>query len=352
MSANASFDGLRMRTLLYGSGQMPFSLFLILSLPKDARSLCRAALRALVLFIGTLLSIGCAAAAPPEVVVSIKPIHSLVAAVMEGVARPALIVAGGASPHLYTLRPSDAEHLASARIVFWIGPIFESFLAKPLAALAGGAEIVELDRVPAITLLPAREGGPWEPHADEPAQHRANQHDAADQEMDGHLWLDPANAKAIAAIAATRLAAIDPANAARYRVNAAGLAGRLDALDAALDERLRPLRERPFVVFHDAYQYLTHRYGLAAVGSVTVSPERAPSARRIAAIHAKVAALKAHCVFREPQFPPRLVDTVMAGTAARSGVLDPEGSDLAAGPDLYVALMSGLADSLANCLAR
>jgi zinc transport system substrate-binding protein len=308
-------------------------------------------LRALVLLVAALFSVERAAAAPPEVVVSIKPIHSLVAAVMEGVGTPALIVTGGASPHLYTLRPSDAERLASARIVFWIGPIFESFLTKPLAALAGRAEIVELDRAPAIALLPAREGGPWEPHGDEPAHHHANQRDAADEEMDGHLWLDPANAKAIAAIAAARLAAIDPADAARYRENAAALSGRLEALDATLDERLRPLRQRPFVVFHDAYQYLTRRYGLAAVGSVTVGPERAPSARRIAAIHAKVASLNARCVFREPQFPPRLVDTVMAGTAARSGVLDPEGSGLAPGPDLYFTLMSGLADSLTNCLA-
>jgi zinc transport system substrate-binding protein len=309
-------------------------------------------LRALFLLIAVLIGAGRAAAAGPEVVVSIKPIHSLVAAVMEGVGTPALIVPGGASPHLYTLRPSDAQHLASARIVFWIGPIFESFLTKPLAALAGNAEIVELDRAPAIMLLPAREGGPWEPHADEPAHHHASQRDAAAEEMDGHLWLDPANAKAIAAVAAARLATIDPANAQRYGENAAALSGRLETLDATLEERLRPLRERPFVVFHDAYQYLTRRYGLAAVGSVTVSPERPPSAQRIAAIHAKVAALKARCVFRESQFPPRLIDTVTAGTAALSGVLDPEGSDLAPGPDLYFALMRGLADSLANCLAR
>jgi zinc transport system substrate-binding protein len=325
---------------------------LILNLSKDARWFCSSMLRALVLLIAVLFGVGRAMASPPEVVVSVKPIHSLVAAVMAGVATPGLIVTGGTSPHLYTLRPSDAERLASARIVFWIGPIFERFLTKPLAALAGQAEIVELDRAPEMTLLRAREGGPWEPHADEPAPPLANQHDAADEEMDGHLWLDPANAKAIAAIAAARLAAADPANAARYGANAAALSERLDALDARLDNRFEPLRHRPFVVFHDAYQYLTRRYDLAAVGSVAVSPERSPSARRIAAIHAKVAALKARCVFREPQFAPRLVDTVMAGTSARSAVLDPEGTELTPGPDLYFALMSKLADGLTRCLEQ
>jgi zinc transport system substrate-binding protein len=288
------------------------------------------------------------ASAAPDVIVSIKPVHSLIAGVMDGVGAPALIVAGSTSPHIYTLRPSDAQRLSSARLVFWIGPIFESFLVKPLAALADRAEIVELDRAPEIVLLPAREGGLWEPH-DEPAHHRDG---AGDSEMDGHLWLDPANAKAIAAIAASRLAAIDPANGARYRENAATLAAQLDRLDAQLEQRLRPLRERPFIVFHDAYQYLARRYGLAAVGSITVSPEHPPSARRIETIRAKVAGLDARCVFREPQFAPRLVETVIAGTTAQTGVLDPEGTGLPPGNALYFTLMTGLADSLVNCLGR
>jgi zinc transport system substrate-binding protein len=292
------------------------------------------------------------ASAAPDVVVSIKPVHALIAGVMEGVGEPGLIVAGSTSPHVYTLRPSDARRLSSARLVFWIGPIFESFLTKPLAALGTNAEIVELDRAPEIALLPAREGGLWEPHADEAPSRSGVDHGAAGSEMDGHLWLDPNNAKAIAAIAASRLATIDPANAAHYRENAATLTRQLDRLDAAVGQRLRPLRERPFVVFHDAYQYLTRRYGLAAVGAITVSPEHPPSARRIESIRAKVVALHARCVFREPQFAPRLVDTVIAGTAAQAGVLDPEGSELAPGPELYFTLMTGLVDGLVNCLGR
>ncbi len=112
-----------------------------------------------------LLLVGLALARPaiaaPDVLVSIKPIHSLIAGVMEGVGTPGLIVAGSSSPHLYTLRPSDAQRLAKAGLIFWVGPVLEGFLAKPLAALAGSAEIVELDREPSVTLLPAREGGDW-----------------------------------------------------------------------------------------------------------------------------------------------------------------------------------------------
>ncbi len=280
--------------------------------------------------------------AAPEVVASIKPIHSLIAGVMEGVREPDLIVAGGASPHLYALKPLDARRLERADIVFWIGPIFEGFLEKPLAALAGKAEIVELDRAPGVALLPAREGGAWE----EDEHHHA----ASALEQDGHLFLDPENAKAIVRIAAARLAALDRANAARYAANASALERRLDALDAALRQRLAAVGGVRFVVFHDAYQYFERRYGLAAIGSITVTPESQPGARRLQAIRDKIRTLGARCVFREPQFEPRLVDVVISGTAARTGVLDPEGALLARGPELYFNLMNGLADGLMRCL--
>jgi zinc transport system substrate-binding protein len=288
-----------------------------------------------------------AAAAQPKVVVSIKPIHALVAGVMAGVGEPGLIVAGSSSPHVYTLRPSDARKIEAADLVFWIGPILEGFLAKPLASLAGNADIVELDHVPGIALLPARQGGDWE--ADEDEHHRAA---ASATEQDGHLWLDPANAKAIVRVAAVKLAALDPANAERYRSNAAALEQRLDALDAGLRQRLAAVHHAPFVVFHDAYQYFERRYGLTAIGSITVSPEHLPGAQRIQAIHGKVTALGARCVFSEPQFEPRLVQTVIEGTPARTAVLDPEGAALKAGPELYFTLMDGLADALVTCLGR
>ena len=149
-----------------------------------------------------------------------------------------------------------------------------------------------------------------------------------------------------------RLAALDRANAARYAANGAALERRLDALDGALRRRLAALGGVRFVVFHDAYHYLERRYGLAAIGSITVTPESQPGARRLQAIRGKIRTLGARCVFREPQFEPRLVDVVIAGSAARTGVLDPEGALLERGPELYFKLMNGLADGLARCLGN
>jgi len=301
------------------------------------------------------LAAGLLAAAPafadgPKVVASIKPVHSLVSAVMQGVGEPALIVRGAASPHDYTMKPSDARALQGADLVFWVGEALESFLVKPLKSVPKSVRVVELLETPGITLLEAREGGAWESHD----HGHAHKHDHAGKDhgdFNTHVWLDPDNARVMARAAAEALAARDPAHAATYRANAEAYAKRLDALDAELKATLAPVAERPFVVFHDAYQYFEKRYGLNAVGAITVNPERAPSAKRVAAIRERIKKLGAACVFAEPQFEPKLVDTLIEGTGAKKGTLDPEGAAIPDGPELYPALLRGLATSLTGCLA-
>ncbi len=149
---------------------------------------------------------------------------------------------------------------------------------------------------------------------------------------------------------AQALSAADPANAAAYAGNADKVRADLDRLDAELAETLEPVRDRPFVVFHDAYQYFEDRYGLAAVGAIAVDPQRSPGAARLQDIRAELQERDAACVFAEPQFRPALVETVVEGTGAGTGVLDPLGADLEAGPDQYGMLLRGLARSLADCL--
>jgi zinc transport system substrate-binding protein len=286
------------------------------------------------------------AAEVPDVVASVKPIHSLVAGVMAGVAEPTLLVQGAASPHTYALRPWDAAALEDADVVFWIGEAFETFLAEPLQILSDESRNVELAKSEGLTLLPPREGGLWEPHRDEHGAGEDDHHDA----VDGHMWFDPRNARIMTARIASVLAERDPEHAEIYRTNADALQARLNVLDSELAARLTPVKNVPFIVFHDAYQYLEKRYGLAGVGSIAVSPEQPPGARRIQEVQEKIASRGARCVFSEPNFEPALVVTVIAGTPARSGVLDPEGASLTEGPDLYFELLRGIAGSLRSCL--
>jgi zinc transport system substrate-binding protein len=301
------------------------------------------------------------ASAAPDVVVSIKPVHSLVAAIMKGVAEPKLIVDGAASPHTFTMKPSNAKTLEGAGMVFWVGHGMEAFLEKPLEALASKATVVTLEEAPGLEKLKFREGGAFEPHDDGDHHHDGDQahagHDDDDDDhdhegFDTHLWLDPMNAKAMASEIERALVQADPANAAKYQANGATLMKSLDQLDGELKATLAPVKDKPFIVFHDAYQYFEHRYGVKVAGSITVSPETTPGAERISEIHKKVAELGATCVFAEPQFEPKLVSVVTEGSKARSSVLDPEAATLKAGPDLYFELMRGIAASLKTCLGK
>jgi len=312
-----------------------------------------------LLFAGTMR-----AADAPVVVTSIKPIHSLVSAIMQGVGEPELIVDGAASPHTYSLKPSNARALQDAKVIFWVGPGLEAFLEKPLQALGRDASIAALDEAPGLVKLPFREGGAFEAHDDGDEHDTASGHEHHDAEathaaddhhdhgaFDTHLWLDPMNAKAMAAMITTTLVAADPANALTYQGNAKALDDKLDALDTEIKGIVAPVKDKPFIVFHDAYQYFEHRYGIRVAGSITVSPETIPGAERVSEIHSKVGQLGATCVFAEPQFEPRLIDVVIEGTHAKSGVLDPEAATLKAGPDLYFTLMRGIANSMKGCLS-
>ncbi|MBV2184162.1 MAG: zinc ABC transporter substrate-binding protein [Rhizobium sp.] len=300
------------------------------------------------------------ALAAPQVVVSIKPVHSLVAAIMKGVGEPSLIVEGSASAHTYSLKPSHARALENADIVFWVGPGLEAFLEKPVDALAGKAKVVELEDAPGLVRLPFREGGAFEADDHEgEGEHAGHDADAAHDEhehehggFDTHLWLDPMNAKAMAAEIESALVTVDPDNAERYKANGAALAAEIDALDKEIAATIQPVANKPFVVFHDAYQYFENRYKVRVAGSITVSPETIPGAERIAEIHSKVKELGAACVFAEPQFEPKLVSVVTEGSDAQAGTLDPEGGALEAGPGLYPELMRNLAKSLTDCLSQ
>ena len=320
-------------------------------------------LRNLVTGLGlAMLGSGSAMAAAndvPVAVASIKPVHSLLWGVMEGVGRPVLLVRGGASPHSWSLRPSDARHLDDADLVVWVGEELESFLTRPLRALADDAHVLELSRVQGVTLLRLREGGAWDAHEHEPRAEVAESEDDAHALDHGaelkhgvfntHSWLDPMNAAAMVDAMANALSEVDPGRTAIYRQNAASLRARIHWLDLEMEEILAPVSNRGFIVFHDAWQYFDRRYGLRALGSVTVSPEQSPGAARLAEVRATLTESRAECVFAEPQFEPRLVRTLVAGTGAAIGVLDPLGAAIEEGPDLYFTLMRDNADSFRAC---
>jgi zinc transport system substrate-binding protein len=248
------------------------------------------------------------------------------------------------------MKPSDARLLHRSDLFFRTSESLEPFTARLVKSLPAEVAVVTLRDAPGLTLLARRTGANFEQHAHAKG-HRGHSHGPEPEAVDGHVWLDPDNAKALVARIEQALSAKDPAHASRYRANAAAAAGKIDALAAELERELRSVAGKPFVVFHDAYQYLERRYALAGVGSISVSPDVPPSAKRLADLRKRIAAREAVCVFAEPEFEQRLVRNVIEGTSARMGTLDPEGARLDPGPDLYFKLMRKLAADLKECLS-
>ena len=334
------------------------------------------------------------AAEAPKVVVSIKPLYGVVASVMDGVGAPKLTLDGFSSPHDFSMQPSQAQMLADADLVVWAGPVVEAFLQKPLAN--SDAPVLTMIEQNGMTLYPIRNSGIWEhdhdhgehdehghdehtehddhghdehgheEHAehddhghddhghDEHAEHDDHGHDenSEDELADGHLWLDPSNAAALATAVAAKLGEIDPDHAAAYKSNAAAFGETIAATKQALAERLQPVQGKPYIVFHDAYQYFEKAFSLSGAGAVTIEPHIRPGAATLAELQEAVQERDVVCVFGEPQFPPASVETIAAGTTANYGTLDPLGVETSASPQSYVELMNNLADALVGCLSQ
>lgn len=306
------------------------------------------------LFTSLLSAFTAHAETAPRVAVSIKPVGDLIAAVMAGVGTPTVLIPPGSSPHTYAFKPSERAAAEQAQVLFWIGPDVEPALTKITKALPRSARVVTLSTEPGMDLLSARTGGDWErkrpASAQKPAVADAHDH-AHTGSIDGHLWLSPTNAKVIVRSAAQALSSVDPQHAAQYRANADQAVQRIDATTAELTAQLAPVKDKPFIVFHDAFQYFEHAFGLHAAGSILVSPDAIANARRVSQMRDKIKALGAVCVFSEPQFEPRLVHTLVEGSNARLGTLDPLGAKGPLGLDGYTQLMRNLAGNLRNCLS-
>jgi len=307
----------------------------------------------MIVSIFSLLSLFSNAQAEIKVVASIKPIHSLVSYVMDGVGTPNILVDGSSSPHSFQLKPSHAKMLQDADIVFWIGEDLESFLETPLSSIATNAAKITLMELDDIELLKFREKHIFdkhddhEEHAEEQAEHEDHHDEHNHGEFDIHFWLDPEIAKVMVKSIARELSDIDVANKSIYKANALKAIGELDELIEAT--KLKINKDASYVVFHDAYQYFEQRFGIEVLGALSVNPEILPGAKQLAEIREVIEHENVKCIFSEPQFNPSIAKTIAADMDVKAAVLDPLGAELEPGKDLYFDLIGDMASSFENC---
>ena len=285
-----------------------------------------------------------------NVVTTIKPLHSLIAKVMQGLGEPLLIIEGTTSPHSFTLKPSHAKLLEEADLIFWVGEGMETFMEKPLMSIVKDAEVISFMEVDGINKLKFREENIFESH-DDHDDHDEEDHDSyaghAHGEFDAHIWLDPMNAKEMIHEIVHELSHLDPSNKDKYNKNAESTLLDIDELINNIDQSIN--KDAQFVVFHDAYQYFENRFGITSAGALTLNTDALPGARQILDIQNVIKEKGVKCIFSEPQFNPKIIETIAKDTGIKTGIFDPLGSKLDADKNQYFTLIKNLRDNLKGC---
>ena len=328
----------------------------------------------IILSILSFLTLFTSANADIKVVASIKPIHSLASYLMDGIAKPNLIVDGYASPHGFALKPSHAKMLQNADIVFWVGEDLENFLEKPLSSIAKKAEKIELLEVKGLVKLKFRERNIFDDHEDhddhghkKKDDHDDHDHDSHAKKKDGHddhddhdgheghnhgefdphIWLDPINAKVILFEMSKHLIENDPSNETAYRANLSKAYKEIDKLTKDVTAELN--ESTASIVFHDAYQYFEKRFNVNILGAFTVNTDVMPGAEQLKEIREVIEHDKVACVFSEPQFNPDIIKAVAKDMNIKTGIVDPLGATLNPGKILYFDLIKNMSKSFKGC---
>ena len=320
------------------------------------------------------------------VVTTIQPINSLVSAVIGNTGKTISLIPAEVSPHEYKLKPSDTKKLQNANIIFFVSDHLETSVTKVFENLPKNIKTINLMEDTGIKHLAIRDNEAWErhdhhdghedhnnhdhdkhakkhddhdhdkhekKHDDHDHDKHAKKHDDHDdheKEDDVHIWLSPDNAVKIIKKINKELNLFFPENAKTYDQNANQMIKKINQLKIELKNELSGIKDKPYVVFHDAYQYFETSFGLNAVGSVALEGDVASSPKQISFIKDKIVKLKASCVFQEPQFDSKLVKIVVEGTNAQIGTLDPLGVNVKSGENFYLQLLKNMAKSLKDCL--
>ena len=301
------------------------------------------------------------------VITTIQPINALVNAVIGNTGGSTSLIPSDVSPHEFKLKPSDVKNLQDGNIIFYISNHLESSITKVFKNLPKNIKIINLMEETGINHLAIRDNEAWErhDHHDDHDKHakkdddhddhdkhakKDDDHDDHEKEDDVHIWLDPDNGIKIVQKVNKELSLLFPENSQIYNKNATNIINKITELKSELKEELISIKDKPYIVFHDAYQYFEKVFGLNAVGSIALEDDVASSPKQISFIRNKIIKSSVSCVFQEPQFDSKLVKTVVEGTDAKVGILDPLGVDISNNKDFYLQLLRNMSKSLKKCL--
>lgn len=298
-----------------------------------------------------------------EVLASVKPLGFIASSIADGVTDTQVLVPAGASPHDYSLKLSDIQKVKAADLVLWVGEDIDSFLDKPVSQIDRKKVITIADLADVEPLLTKAhhehfheegEHAHKHEHKHEHEHEHEHHHDHGDEGLttNWHVWYSPAISQIVAQKVADKLTEQFPDKKALIAQNLANFNRTLAEQSDKIKAQLAPFADKGFFVFHDAYGYFNDAYGLKQSGYFTVNPLVAPGAKTIAHIKEEIEEHRVNCLFAEPQFTPKVIESLAQSTKVNVGKLDPIGDSVALGAGSYANFLQATAESYAQCLAK
>ena len=284
-----------------------------------------------------------------DIISSVKPIAFIAQAVSDGVTNTDILLPDGASPHTYSLKPSDLAKIKTAELIIWVGEDLETFMPTVLKSIDKNKQI-ELMDIPTIKSLLRTSTN----NHDQQETHSHNNDSDHDHhgEYDEHIWLSPKIAKEIAQAVHDKLITIYPDKKDIIDENLNEFTVKLAETEQNIAKKLINVQNSGYFVFHDAYGYFESQFGLKNLGSFTINPAVQPGVQTVYAIKRELKEHQAVCVFREPQFSPAVIEKIVNGTDVRIGELNPLGTDITLSKNAYSQFLLRLTQQLLDCLDK
>lgn len=268
-----------------------------------------------------------AAAADITVAATIRPLQLIAQAILQGHGTVEALIGAQDSPHHYALTPGDRLAIEDADLLLWIGPEFEILLSDVYKQKEGDKPVLEVAEIPGLTI------------------HRLN-----GGQKDPHLWLSIDNAILIGRELASRLSDIEPTYRDSFQSAFDDFELDVWKLESLIEEWLAPFKDKPFLVYHDAFQYFEKQFGLSAGDSLLQDPEIQPSMRELLTIRRRAENLSVSCLLMEQDADMDLVSTIFKNQEPSQEFVDLLGFEIQDGSTAYVDLVISVASSFRKCL--
>ena len=263
------------------------------------------------------------------IVVSIKPIHSIVTGLMKDIGTPELLIKGSQTPYDFTVTATELRQLKTAKLVIWVGPELEKNLESVIAQLPSTTTVVELLANTRLKILPSR----------------------SDSSLrDPFFWMDDRNIIILVDELTELLIHIDPARSHIYTRNRREMLVPLRRIDKEYEYGYRGLKAGMGVTYFDTLQYFEQAYALNILDRVTGTPWDGEKAVNILKVRNHIQKKEAVCLFLDVSMPAGNLELIVKDQQINIGKLDVLGRNFSAGADLYLKMMQYNTDVIKDCL--